>query len=217
MHQAVRAAAGLAGGDRGLKPGRTRSLTHTVAGNTLWYGGELAVAVLCALLTSIPVARIIGPVRLSYFTYLQWLTNISGLLAMVGIPMTTRKYMAEYLAQDDRVTAWAIFRNSLRVQMWIVAGLVVAGAAVTARLVKPGYHIIALLMLISVAAKLVVCIPSNANNAAENLRANFFGALAGGVATVAMVNFGLWAGWDLIAVAAAAAIGMLLELAVKWS
>lgn len=194
---------------------KTHNLARSVAGNTVWYGAELGITVLAALATSIPVARAFGPAKLSYYTYLQWLTNISGTLAMVGIPATTRKYMAEYLARSDHAAAWAIFRTSLHVQSWIVGGLLLAGSALIAKAVEPGYQVITLLMLCTVGAKLVACIPSNSNIAAGNWRANFIGTALNCVVTVSMVNVSLWAGWGLVGVAATLTAGMLLELLAK--
>ena len=198
-----------------MKAPGARSLTSTIAGNTVWYGAELGITVLAALATSIPVARAFGPTKLSYYVYLQWLTNISGTLAMVGIPATTRKYMAEYLTRSDRTTAWAIFRTSLRVQSLIMGVLLVGGAALIAKAVEPGYRVIALLMLCTVAAKLVACIPSNANSAAGNWRANFIGTALDCVVAVSLVNISLWAGWGLVGVAASLTVGMVLELFTK--
>jgi O-antigen/teichoic acid export membrane protein len=186
-----------------------------VAGNTIWYSGELALSVASAFLTSIPIARIIGPTNLSYFTYLQWLTNTSGILAMVGIPVTTRKYMAEYLAQDNTGTAWAVFRSSFRVQAWISAVLLIFGGLLVIKAVRPDYHYIALFLLLTVAIKLMACIPSSANSAAENLKANFYGSTFNAVTVITLVNVGLYLGWGLLGVAASMCLGILLELIAK--
>jgi len=200
-----------------LKDRAAHSLASSVAGNTVWYGAELGVTVLAALATSIPVARAFGPVKLSYYTFLQVIANISGTVAMVGIPATTRKYMAEYHARSDRATTWAIFRTSLLVQSCIMGALLVVGAVLIAKVVEPGYHLIALLMLCTVLAKMAACIPSNANAAAGNWRANFFGTILNCVVTVGMVNVSLWAGWGLVGVSASLTAGMLLELFAKMS
>ena len=198
-----------------MKSVPTRSLTHTIAGNTVWYSAELGISIVSALLTSIPLARTIGPTNLSYFTYLQWLTNIGGMLAMVGIPGTTRKYMAEYLGKGDRGIAWAIFRDSLRLQAWIVAGLLLPGVGAVYQFVAPGYKTIGLLMLCTVGTKLLACIPSAANIAAENLCANFWGAAANAMVSVTLVNLSLKLGWGLNGVSAGVTAGMTCELLVK--
>jgi O-antigen/teichoic acid export membrane protein len=96
-----------------------------------------------------------------------------------------------------------------------VGGLLALGAALIAKAVEPGYHVIGLLMLSTVAAKMVVCIPSNANSAAENWRANFIGTALNCLVTVSMVNVSLRAGWGLTGVAASMTAGMVLELLVK--
>ncbi len=194
---------------------RARGTAQTVAANTFWYSLEMAVSALAALLTSIPVARVIGPRRLGYFAYVQWLTSVSGRLAMVGIPAATRKYMAEYLGRGEARIAWAIFRRSLRVQSYIALGVAAAGAALVWSWVEPSYRVCSLVLVMGVAPRMLAYIPSNANNAAENMRANFPGALLNSVVTVSLVNLSLWAGWGLTGVAASFMAGDTVELAVK--
>jgi O-antigen/teichoic acid export membrane protein len=165
--------------------------------------------------TSIPVARTFGPEKLSYYMYLQWLTNISGTLAMVGIPATVRKYMAEYLGRSDFDSAWAIYRTGLRFQSWISAGLLAAGSVLVARAVEPGYRVIALFMLGGVAAKMIACVPSNANTAGGHWRINFISTVIYSSFTVLAVYVCLWAGWGLVGVAASFSLGMVAETLAK--
>lgn len=192
-----------------------RSLTHTVAGNTLWYGLELVVGIAAAFLISIPMARILGPERLSYFTYLQWLTNVGGMLGMAGLPAMTRKYMAEHLGRGDAATASSIYHASLRLQTWLALGVLAAGAAIGFRFARPGYGPIAALLLAAVAAKLIGNIPSSANMAAEDMRANFLASLAGSFSGVVLVNLSLLRGWGLAAIAASLATSAAAEMTAK--
>jgi len=192
-----------------------RNLSRTVAGNTLLLGAEMVFAILAAFLTTVPLARVMGPARLSYFTYLQWLTNIGGLFAMVGIPATTRKYMAEYLGVGRLDLVWAVYRSGLWMQTLFAAVLLISGTFVALIWVPSSYHWIAFLLLLNVALKLVACIPSNAHQAAENMRPNLIGAMGGGVVSILGVNLSLWYGPNLTWVAASFVAGIAVETAIK--
>lgn len=147
--------------------------------------------------------------------YLQWLTNISGTLAMVGIPATVRKYMAEYLGRSDYDTTWAIYRSGLRAQAWIAAGLVACGAMLIARAVDPGYRIIAFVMLGGVAAKIIGCIPSNANTAGAHWRTNFIATVIYYAVSLSITYLSLWLGWGLVGVSAGLTLGMAADATAK--
>ena len=67
------------------------------------------MGILATLATTIVIARLIGPQRLGYFNYIYWLSNTAGGLASLGIPATTGKFMAEYLAGGQKGVARAIF------------------------------------------------------------------------------------------------------------
>ena len=62
------------------------------------------------------MARIIGPQKLGYFNYVMWLANMSGIVGSVGVPMTTRKYMAEYLGRGEPGVARAVFFATMQLQ-----------------------------------------------------------------------------------------------------
>ncbi len=192
-----------------------QSTAQKVATNTFWYGLEVVLSTVAALLTSIPVARIIGPEKLGYFAYVQWLTHMSGTLAMVGIPIATRKYMAEYLGRNEPGIVWAVFLRGLRAQAYIALGLLAAGIPLVLRFVEPSYRTCSLLLLINLVPRMLGYIPSNANNAAENLRANFPGAALNCLLVVGLVNLSLQLGWGLTGVAASFLVGTSAELAAK--
>src|ERR1044071_4031364 len=100
--------------------------SKTIARNSLWYGLEIGIALVAAVVVSVVVARALGPERLGYYAYITWLTNMSNVVGCLGIPMSTRKYMAEYLGRGDQGTARAIFFATLRLQL-LVSALVTAG------------------------------------------------------------------------------------------
>ncbi|MEZ5356542.1 MAG: oligosaccharide flippase family protein [Bryobacteraceae bacterium] len=186
-----------------------------VARNTLWYSSELLFGVVAILLTSIPIARVIGPEKLGYFTLMQWWTNISGMVGSLGLPVATQKYMAEYLGRGEAGVASLIYRHTFRIQALVAAGISVAGVLLALVLTDPDYHASTILLVIALAPKMMTWIPSNANNAAERFPPNAVAGIAASVLYIAIVAVSLWIGWDLTGIAAGMLLQNTFELALK--
>ena len=91
----------------------------TILRNSFWYGIDVGVTLVTGMAASIVLARVIGPKDLGYFNYVMWLGNVSGVIGSLGIPMATRKYMAEYLGKGQPGIARAIFFRALRMQAYL--------------------------------------------------------------------------------------------------
>jgi O-antigen/teichoic acid export membrane protein len=161
------------------------------------------------------MARILGPEKLAPFTYLYWLTNVGSQLAMAGLPVTTRKYLADYLGIGDLGTAWHVFLRSLRLQIYLALALVVAGGAWMFWAVPRNLLAIGLILLLSMVPKLIACILSAANFAGEQVKMNTVGAVAGNAVGIILTNVSLFAGWDLLGVAISTLLGTVVELILK--
>src|SRR5438067_9412187 len=154
--------------------------TQTIARNSFWYGLETGFYFILAIATSVVMARVIGPEKLGYFNYVGWLANMSGQVGSLGIPVTTRKYMAEYLGRGQAGTARAIFRATLRLQTVTALGITALGLLAVALLVPAEHRLYSAFLVGSTLPAMVLSVPSQANMAAENLRANVVGTLVGG-------------------------------------
>jgi O-antigen/teichoic acid export membrane protein len=189
--------------------------TQTIARNSFWYGIELLFSLLGALIAPIVVARAIGPERLGYFSYMVWLTNITATVGALGLPLTARKYMAEYLNRGESGVARSIYQATLRLQLWIAAAVSAAALLLVLAFGDPGQRLISVLLVMNMAPRTIGFVPSQANNAAESMRRNTGASLLGGLFTVGLTLFALWAGWDLPGVAAATVAGPALETVLK--
>jgi O-antigen/teichoic acid export membrane protein len=189
--------------------------TQTVARNSFWYGVELGFNIFSAIVTSILVARAFGPVRLGPFNYVMWLTNITTAVGSFGLPMTTRKYMAEHLNRGEAGVAHSIYRAALRLQVLIGAAVLAAGVGLVYAVGDPGYRLISILLVMNMAPRMIGLIPSQANNAAEMMRWNTMPALAGAALNVSATLLCLWMGVGLEGIAAAVAAGSMLETGLK--
>jgi O-antigen/teichoic acid export membrane protein len=191
------------------------SLKRRIARNSIWYGIEAAIGILATLATTIVIARLIGPQRLGYFNYIYWLSNTAGGLASLGIPATTGKYMAEYLAGGQKGIARAIFFFTLRSQCAIALVMTTIGLILVFAFVDPAYRYAAIFLVATMLPQMLTFIPSMANVGAEKVAANTRGAFAGTVVYVLLVALSLFLGWGLLGVACAVFVSRVVELAAK--
>ncbi|PWT84472.1 MAG: hypothetical protein C5B56_15520, partial [Proteobacteria bacterium] len=145
--------------------------SKTIARNTAWYGLENLIGFVTSLITSIAIARTLGPAKMGYIIYVTWITGIVASLGSIGIPVTTRKYMAEFLGASDYSTSRFIYIRTLFIQA-ALAGIATLGAVVwVMHDAPPDYRIAALLLVLSVWPTMTNSIPAQANVAAERLSA----------------------------------------------
>jgi len=198
----------------GTQPGKLNN-SQTIARNSFWLSLELLFGFIGAFFTSVVVARVMGPQRLGYFSYVLLLTNLTTTIAMFGLPGTVRKYMAEYLSRGQPEIAHAIYRNALRVQVAIAAAITAIAMAVIFVWGNPEYHLISALLAMSMAPRLIGCIPSQANNAAELLRRNTIPSVCGAIFNVVFTLTALSIGWGLAGVAIGFAGGAAIDALLK--
>jgi O-antigen/teichoic acid export membrane protein len=201
-------------------PSGSATNTQTIARNSFWYGIELVFSLVVTFLTSVAVARIVGHdavgrVRLGYFQLVVWSTNVTIAVGSLGLPATTRKYMAEYLNCGQPGVARATYLTTLKIQSFIALGIAVVGVGAVLLLGDPRYQTASVLLVVAMAPRIVASIPSMANNASEVMRRNTGPSLAGGITTTCLTIFGLLAGWDLVGVAASLLVGNTLECGLK--
>jgi len=148
------------------------SNTRTIAKNTGWYGLESAIGFIVTLFTSIAIARILGPSRMGYIIYVSWIASVVSSLGGIGIPATTRKYMAEFLGMGDRGTARYIYLRTLQLQCGM-ATLATAGIVVwVLKDASAEYTVASILVALSIWPAMVNFISAQANVATEELSRN---------------------------------------------
>src|ERR1035437_3767523 len=167
--------------------------TQIIARNSFWYGLETLFSV-CTVFASVLVARVIGPERLGPYSYVVLLTTLTGAVGAFGLPITTRKYMAEYLNRGSPGVAHAIYRATLRLQLWIAGAVTAVGLVLVFARGDPAQRLYSAWLVMSMAPRMIGFIPSQANNAAETMRRNTVPAFVGGVLGVGLTLFSLWVG-----------------------
>jgi glycosyltransferase involved in cell wall biosynthesis/O-antigen/teichoic acid export membrane protein len=154
------------------------SNTRTIARNTGWYGLETAISFVVGLFTSIAIARTLGPSKMGYIIYVVWIAQVVSSLGGMGIPATTRKYMAEFLGMGDRGTARYIYIRTFMLQA-ILAALATVGLLLwVIRDAAADYRLGAVLVVLSIWPSMVNFISAQANVATEELSTNLPASIA---------------------------------------
>ena len=148
------------------------SNTKTIARNTGWYGLENLVNSVLTLITSIAIARSLGPSKMGYIIYVSWIASVVSSLGGLGIPATTQKYMAEFIGMGDRGTARYIYSRTMMLQIGM-ATIATGGILFwVLRDAEVGYKLASALIALSIWPAMVNSISAQANVATENLSAN---------------------------------------------
>ena len=189
--------------------------TRTIARNSLWYGLEMGFVFVTATIATIIMARAIGPQKLGYFNYIQWLANMSGVIGSLGIPMTTRKYMAEYIGTGEAGIVRAIFFATLRLQT--LFALFITGTSFVAVVLfgDPAHRLVSAIQVASIFPAMAVYVPAQTNIARENLKANVTGSVVQGCIYLGAVILSVKCGWGLLGIAVGLFSGRAVELVVR--
>jgi O-antigen/teichoic acid export membrane protein len=178
-------------------------------------GLEVVITLVGTMLTTVAIARVIGPTRLGYYNLIMWLTMITSSVGSLGIPLTTFKYMGEFLGSGRTELARAVFFYNLRAQTVIASILSAIGMIAVFTIVHSENRVYSALLVLSLVPNMVAFIPSQANTAAENSAFNVRGAFVSEVIYVIAVALSLLLGWGLVGIAGGLLLSRSAELVAK--
>ena len=137
-----------------IRPSESASNTQTVARNSFWYGLEQLFGLGAAFFTTVFVARVFGPERMGYFQYITWLTNVSVSVGAFGLPITTRKFMAEQLNRGEPGVARATYLATLKIQTYIALAISAVSLVLAFWLGDPRQRAISVLLILAMAPQI---------------------------------------------------------------
>ena len=179
------------------------SNTRTIARNSGWYGFETIVSGVVAFVSSIAINRYLGPSKNGYIVYISYIASLVSSLGGMGIPATTRKYMAEFIGMGDRGTARYIFLRTLLLQAGL-ATLVTAGFLYWV-LGNAGadYKLASALLVLSIWPSMVNSIAAQANTATEDLSTNLPASVISAIVYFLAIAATVVLHWGVVGVGAA--------------
>ncbi len=191
------------------------SNTKTIAKNTGWYGLENIINIVLSAFTSIAIARTLGPTRMGYIIYVSWIASVVGSLGGLGIPATTRKYMAEFLVKGDRGTARYIYMRTLMLQAGL-ATLVTLTLMIWVLSDAAGdYKLASALIVLSIWPLMVNAISSQANVASEELSKNMPASAISVFSFFVMIVLTMLFHWGVVGVGASMLVMRLADFLVR--
>jgi O-antigen/teichoic acid export membrane protein len=189
--------------------------TKTIARNTAWYGLENLIGFGTSLITSIAIARTLGPSKMGYLIYVTWLVSITTSLGGVGVPTTTRKYMAEFIGGGDRATARFIFFRTLTIQTVLASTATLLAVAWVFHDAPPEYRVASLILVFSTLPAMINFIPAQANVAAEHLSANLPASIASTAVYFVVTMLAIFLHWGIVGIASAMLTMRLADFLVR--
>jgi O-antigen/teichoic acid export membrane protein len=192
------------------------SNTATIARNTGWYGLENAINFIVTIFTSIAIARILGPSTMGYMIYVSWVASVVSSLGGVGIPATTRKYMAEFLGIGDRGTARYIYLRTLLLQTGM-ATLATGGIVLwVLKDASAEYTLAAVLVALSIWPGMVNFISAQANVATEELSRNLPASVISILLFFVLVAATVVLKWGVVGIGAAVFLTRAADFLVRF-
>jgi O-antigen/teichoic acid export membrane protein len=190
--------------------------SKTILRNTLWYGLENLISFLASLITSVLVARALGPSRMGYIIYVMWMANIASSFGSIGIPATTRKYMAEYLGSGQQSTARFIYFRTLYIQIGMATVMTGASIIWVLRSAPAEFRLAALLLVIGVWPSMVNFISAQANVASEDLSSNLPASAASTATFFVLTVVAVYLHWGVVGIASAMLGMRVVDFAVRF-
>jgi len=191
------------------------SNTRTIARNTGWYGLENVVSAVATLISSIAIARTLGPSKMGYIIYVSFVASMAGNLGGLGIPSTTAKYMAEFVGMGDRGTARYIYLRTMLLQIGL-ATLATGGILFWAlRDASPEYRLAAALIVLSIWPAMVNNISAMANAATEEMSRNMPASVISILAYLAVITATVVMHWGVVGVGAATLIMRTVDFLIR--
>jgi O-antigen/teichoic acid export membrane protein len=189
----------------------TKNASGKILHNSFWYGLETVIETLVFFGTSVAVARYLGPTKLGYFSYINFFVMVVNRTSGTGLATATRKYMSEFLGQDQPGIARAIYHFAYRYQLIGSVVITALGLAGVLLFGDPSYHLMASLLILSIIPGMMSWVPAQANQAFEDVSKNTISAFGfiftNALITVLTIRFH----WDLVGIASALLAGRTVE------
>ena len=190
--------------------------SKTILRNTAWYGLENVISFGTSLITSIAIARTLGPSRMGYIVYVTWIVTITSSLGSVGIPATTRKYMSEFLGGGDTATARLIYSRTLTIQAILASVATAAAVFWVLHDSPPEYRVAALLLVLSTWPAMVNFVSAQANVATESLSTNVPASALSALTFFVLTLLAVLLHWGVIGIASAMLSMRVVDFSIRF-
>ena len=178
-------------------------------------GLEAAIETLVFLVSSIAVARYLGPAKLGYFSYINFFVSVVTRTSGSGLASVTRKYMSEFLALDQPGTARAVYNLAYRYQLLGAFAITALGLGAVALFGDPAFRLMSCILILAIVPGAMSGVLAQANSAFEDVSKNTLSAIGFLVAYGTIIALTIVFHWDLVGIASALLIGRMVEFVLR--
>ena len=184
--------------------------------NTAWYGLENVISYGTSFITSVAIARALGPTKMAYIIYVTYIVTITSSLGSVGIPATTRKYMSEFIGRGDQATARVIYFRTILLQTIVGTVSTLAAIAWVLHDSPAEYRTAALLLVFTTLPTMANAVSAQANVATENLSANLPASVSSTAVYFVVTLLAVFLHWGVTGIASAMFLMRFSDFAIRF-
>jgi len=176
---------------------------------------DAAAGLFGGVAASIAVARVLGPQKVGYFSFLLWAVSAVAAASTFGVPAATRKYAAEYFGAGRIRAGLDIVNRTWRIQLAIAAVAGAAALAVALTAAPSELRLFAALGAAAVGPTILLEIPTSASAAAQIYRASVVPSVISAILNLTGIALTLIFGWDLPGLAASLLAARVLDVLLR--
>jgi lipopolysaccharide exporter len=182
----------------------------------MWLTVDTVASMAGAFYCSILVARRLGPDFMGTYNYVLYFATVLKMVADLAIPVTVRKFSAEFIGREDYDAVRTLVRRAIRLQARLAGLGVAVGLGVVFATFAPEQRVVGALAVVSIIPSMLLGIPSGALWAAGHLRQNVVSSLAAQVVNVVGTTVSVLAGWGLVGLTASLLVSRIVDFVVRF-
>lgn len=152
-----------------------------VAQNTAWNAADLVVALVLGTITSIVVARGLGPSLLGSYQFVVWMASIVATVSLYGVPIAASRNIGQYLAAGETGLAGALLRKTFQIQAIIALIALVGGFALVFTMLPAGERAFGFVAFLAIIPSLFMAIPTSINALDDRFDRNVVPSITGAI------------------------------------
>lgn len=190
--------------------------SRTVLRNTLWGGLNAFVELILPTVTSVLVARAMGPTRLGAYVHVTWVSIIGAGIGGFGIPIAARKYLTDFAGSRRPDAVLALVRVATAVQAILALAIIGILEGWVLLALPPEDHGFATLAVLSVLPYQLTGMATAMNEAREDQGSNAIPSMIGGITNAVGIGLTLVLHWELTGLAGALLVSRCVDAGLRW-
>jgi lipopolysaccharide exporter len=182
----------------------------------MWLTADTLASMVASFYCSILVARQLGPDFMGQYNYVLYFATVLKMVADLAIPVTVRKFSAEFVGRQDFDAVRTLVRRAMRLQARLSGLGVAAGLAIVAFTFPAEQRVVGALAVLSIVPSMLLGIPSGALWAAGSLRQNVLSSMSATAVNLVGTTLSVIAGWGLVGLTASLLVSRLVDFAVRY-